>query len=444
MCRCVDKPRHAPGLAGAPAAQQQQHLQAKVQAPVDLEGMGWRNPFNPSDAFGEAFDFWSAPTAAASSVATSGSPADSSYTSESQAATPLQGEETDEWACSKQDTFEPSNYFDGFAPDAFFRDLASSFNDETELAPAPVEAVAVAPAMAPQMSVPAHCPSEPMAALVPSTLFQAPAMHIEQRPSQCLEAFTGELLFPAPHPISEARAPGQPKAKAPAQAAAKQAIVKAEASAAAEGDKVCKWKRRDIAKHLAGERSRRAKRMGKVHHLQALVEGLPHKPTVNQILAAAIAQIKQAKSEPAAPVLAAPAPAAASAGGVDFREGFRASSYARTMVLDENHCVVEASSAMLAALQWPGQEDTIKGQYIASVMHPEDACALVGEAQGFRASGMGDSSVQAVRTVVSFMGFVPMPGLGDCGGCLAFPRGYMPQAVVDVTINSRTMFICVP
>jgi hypothetical protein len=38
---------------------------------------------------------------------------------------------------------------------------------------------------------------------------------------------------------------------------------------AADGPaKLSKWKRRDIKKHLAGERNRRAKRMGKIHTLR--------------------------------------------------------------------------------------------------------------------------------------------------------------------------------
>jgi hypothetical protein len=254
-------------------------------------------------------------------------------------------------------------------------------------------------------------------------------------------SFSQELVFPAPHPVSEVprgAALAPVAKKAPAH---KAAAVKAEGP---EGEKLCKWKRRDIAKHLAGERSRRAKRMGKVHTLQGLVDGLPHKPTVNQILAAAIEQIKLVKAEGRDTAVTTGESRAADAGAVSFREGFRCSSFAKTMVLDENHCVVEASAAMLQALQWPGLESTIKGQYIASVMHPEDACALVNEAQGFRSSGLGESSVKAVRTVVSFMGFVPMPGMNDSGGCFAFPRGYMPQAVIDVTITNRMMFVCVP
>mmetsp|Transcript_12326 Transcript_12326/g.30937 ORF Transcript_12326/g.30937 Transcript_12326/m.30937 type:complete len:433 (+) Transcript_12326:250-1548(+) len=432
MCRCVDKPRAAPGMAGAPAAQAQQ--QAAKPHP-NFEGAGWRNPFDPSQSFGAAFEWY--PSAA--SPATTGSPSDSTYTSESQAATPLQGEETEEWGQPSKDTFEPS-LFDGFAPDAFFRELASSLAaDEAEMT-----AAAAAQAPAP-MAAPCHQVA-PMAALAPAAshaYFQAPPMPIQQAPVQAHDAcFAPEFVFPAPHPSSEAPRAG--RAPAPKKAPAlKAAAVKAEAVSAE--DKLCKWKRRDIAKHLAGERSRRAKRMGKVHTLQALVEGLPHKPTVNQILAAAIAQIKQAKADGGkAPAPAPQERAEAEAGAVSFRDGFRSSSYAKTMVLDENHCVVEASPAMLQALQWPGAESTIKGQYIASVMHPEDACALVGEAQGFRASGLGESSVQAVRTVVSFMGFVPMSGMGDAGGCLAFPRGYMPQAVVDVTISNKMMFMCVP
>jgi hypothetical protein len=61
-----------------------------------------------------------------------------------------------------------------------------------------------------------------------------------------------------------------------------------------DSNKSCKWKRRNVEKHLAGERSRRAKRMDRVNTLRAMLTGLPtEKPTVNQILSAAIEQVKQ-------------------------------------------------------------------------------------------------------------------------------------------------------
>jgi len=423
----------------------------------DLAGAGWRNPLNPSEAFGEAFDFW-CPSATGGKDYTTASPSESTNTVDSQATTPLQEDGPEEWA--EKAPFEPS-LFEGIAPDAFFQDLAASLaNDESELVPAPaVEAPAPAQPPAPQAF--ACHQAAPLAAFVPAACDvqmemapaqpQAPAMCITQDPVQAFDlAYSQELLFPAPHPVSEAR--GAPFVPVPKMAPTPQpAAVKSEGGAfEGDGGKLCKWKRRDIAKHLAGERSRRAKRMGKVHTLQALVEGLPNKPTVNQILAAAIAQIKQVKADSARPGPTAGAgagagkAAAGETGNVSYREGFRCSSFAQTLVLDENHCVVEASSAMLQALQWPGTEATIKGQYIASVMHPEDACALASEAQNFRASGLGESSVQAVRTVASFMGFVPMPGMGENGSCLAFPRGYLPQAVIDVTITNKMMFVNVP
>jgi len=435
MCRCVDKPRPAPGLAGAPAAQAQQ--QAAKTHPA-LEGAGWRNPLDPSQAFGESFDNWWCPSAPA--PATAGSPADSTFTRESQATTPVQGEESEEWGEGK-DTID-SALFDGFGSDAFFRDLASSFAGQGSELVSAATAEVTAPAPAPVASCHQVAPLAALAPAASDTSFEALAMRIEQAPLQEPDlCFAPELLFPAPHPFSEAsRGACAPTPKmAPVH---KPVAVKTEG---ADVDKLCKWKRRDIAKHLAGERSRRAKRMGKVHTLQALIaEGLPRKPTVNQVLAAAIAQIKQVKAQgkPLAPAIQGQG--AAESGDVSFRDMFKASSFARTMVLDESHCVVEASQGMLQALQWPGPESTIKGQYIASVMHPEDACALVGEAQGFRASGLGESSVQAIRTVVSFMGFTPMTGMCDAGGCLAFPSGYMPQAAVDVTISNKMMFVCVP
>jgi hypothetical protein len=62
-----------------------------------------------------------------------------------------------------------------------------------------------------------------------------------------------------------------------------------------------KWKKRDTQKHLAGERKRRANRMGKLSALSSLLPNtLGSRPTVNHILSCAVDRVKQMmqKSEP--------------------------------------------------------------------------------------------------------------------------------------------------
>ena len=117
-----------------------------------------------------------------------------------------------------------------------------------------------------------------------------------------------------------------------------------------------------------------------------------------------------------------------------------------SMVVDENNCILEASGAMLSALDWPGTEDSIKGQYLMSVMHPDDAVTLMTEASTFRSAGVSDTSVQAMKAVVSFCNFKPLAGYDTSfvqGGCFAFPQGYSPCVVVDVSICRTSMFLCI-
>lgn len=213
-----------------------------------------------------------------------------------------------------------------------------------------------------------------------------------------------------------------------------------------EGDCLSKWKRRDVAKHLAGERSRRAKRMGKVHALRAILEGLSGKPTVNQILSAAIEQIRAIKdgaSTASTPVPSFAEAATSSSDAASFhRDCLRSSPTSMHLVLDENHCIVEASQGMLAALRWPSGEESIIGQYIASVMHPEDASALVSEAVNFRSSSAGGEA-SFVRPSVSFMGFEAMAGYAGTGVC-AFPKEYMVPVMVEASISNGNMFLNVP
>jgi hypothetical protein len=55
-----------------------------------------------------------------------------------------------------------------------------------------------------------------------------------------------------------------------------------------------KWKKRDTQKHLAGERKRRANRMGKLSALSSLLPNtMGSRPTVNHILSCAVERIKQ-------------------------------------------------------------------------------------------------------------------------------------------------------
>jgi hypothetical protein len=90
--------------------------------------------------------------------------------------------------------------------------------------------------------------------------------------------------------------------------------------------------------------------------------------------------------------------------------------------------------------QWPGEEESIKGQYIASVMHPEDASSLVSYADTLRRAKILNPS-RAVKTAVSFMGFMPMAA---GSGCCAFPKGLMAPRVMEAMIQNKNILITVP
>jgi len=310
---------------------------------------------------------------------------------------------------------------DALMDDTFFQDLTASFNDEAAQSDSHTDTTA--------------SPFSEDSSEQETSQGELPYFHI-----QLPESVVFRQELPVVAVKAEVQSP--PAAHVPAQLQRK---AKASASAAAlsvaDDGKLSKWRRRDIQKHLAGERNRRAKRMGKIHILQAMIEGLPKKPTVNQILQAAIAEIQRVKAEGAqAPAQAAPR--------VDLKEVLRSSPTMATLVLDANNNVLEASGAMLETLRWPGGEQSIVGQYLASVMHPDDAVALMNEAKWFRSTATCETSVQAVRMAVTFSRFAPMPGFEDSfsstssgGFCGAFPQGYTQPACINVSITKNKMFL---
>ena len=56
-------------------------------------------------------------------------------------------------------------------------------------------------------------------------------------------------------------------------------------------DKMEKWRKRDIAKHLAGERSRRQKRMNRLYQLRDILGPFKGKPSMNTILQQAVNKV---------------------------------------------------------------------------------------------------------------------------------------------------------
>ncbi len=179
------------------------------------------------------------------------------------------------------------------------------------------------------------------------------------------------------------------------------------------------------------------------------MSGLTHKPTVNQILSGAIEEIGRLLKDESFQVHPDVKPAARAAPRIDLRDAMRSSPLFASMVLDENNCILEASSAMLKALEWPGTEESIKGQYLMSVMHPDDAVTLMSEATSFRSSAVCDNSVQALKAVVSFCNFKPLQEFepsfvhSSGSGCFAFPQGYAPVVVIDVAICKTSMFLSI-
>lgn len=408
-------------MAGSAAAQYQQQ-QSKAQNPSEeldtfMAGI-WQDNTEWS---------WDFPTG----LECAQSPADET----SQANTVAKNSPTNEWSEPEPGalTFEEPILFDNdeVENDAFFTELTTGCNSQADLDPAVVPPV-----------------QQPQQHQYIAPVYEHPAPMVEQQ--QPMMALAINEKHPTSHdnfvfPRATSAAPKPCPRRAPKHKS--ESPTESSSDDAPSDAKLCKWKRRDIAKHLAGERSRRAKRMGKVHALQALVDGLSSKPTVNQILSAAIEKIKAAKAEAASSSSTvsnnrklATSPKSSDNSFVSMRDAMRCSSSLPCMVLDDNHCVLEASPAMLKELKWPGDEESIKGQYIASVMHPEDACTLVNEASAFRSVNRAASTIQVVKMALSLMEFTPMVGLA---GCCAFPKGYKAQCVVDCTINNKTMFISV-
>jgi len=429
MCRCVNvAPRRldAGGMAGSVTARQQQ-AQAKLPplpAEFDFFASKAEWPFD-----------WANASAKGAAVANAGASSPNDSAGASQADTDLAARTPLDWVATDGDSPFAEDAFDGVflfdemsAEDAIISELAS-------VAPPPATMDMGIEGMMTMMN------SSPTAAdPAPSTYNMQPQAAIAidgaQQQQQQQQGFFCEAVIPA-----SARAANPTPRRAPSRSTANKST-----KCSDDNNKSCKWKRRNVEKHLAGERSRRAKRMDRVNTLRAMLTGLPtEKPTVNQILSAAIDQVKQMmrEQEESSSTLSTPQQHYVEEGNasITMRDLLHSSNLsAATMLLDDNHCVVDASPAMLSLLQWPGEEESIKGQYIASVMHPEDASSLVSYADTLRSAKILNPS-RAVKTAVSFMGFMPMAA---GSGCCAFPKGLMAPRVMEAMIQNKSILITVP
>mmetsp|Transcript_28597 Transcript_28597/g.58439 ORF Transcript_28597/g.58439 Transcript_28597/m.58439 type:complete len:331 (+) Transcript_28597:143-1135(+) len=192
-----------------------------------------------------------------------------------------------------------------------------------------------------------------------------------------------------------------------------------------------KWRRRDITKHLAGERNRRAKRMGKVQQLRSMLPELAHsKPTVNQILMKTIELIQEAKVEKER-VSSVSTPSE----DTFFRDTLRSSSHLATLAVDANMCVIDASIGMRTMLRWSAQEDGLRGQHLSAIMHPEDASMLSQMVDTHRSMHKG-FGMQASAVFNTFSSV-------DSSCNLVFPSGYLPRCPLTISVYGNTTVILV-
>jgi len=189
-----------------------------------------------------------------------------------------------------------------------------------------------------------------------------------------------------------------------------------------------KWRRRDIAKHLAGERNRRAKRMGKVQTLRNMLPGMStSKPTVNQILQKAIEVLEneQSQSRPRKQEQES-----------FYRDLMRSSSMVASLVLDSNMCVVDASQGLRNMLHWPGDETSMRGEHLSAIIHPEDAFAINRLVEHHRMV----PQPTAMRTSAVFSSFC---SVSNQANALAFPTGYLPRSPLAISVCGAATTILV-
>jgi len=144
--------------------------------------------------------------------------------------------------------------------------------------------------------------------------------------------------------------------------------------------RVEKWKRRDNEKHLAGERKRRANRMGKLGELKELLPNTKAKLSSIKILSAAISHFKKILAEDPVPKLSPvkveeevkQRPAATCLTSFTFVQGMRDSQFLSLIEMDSNQVVLHCSPAMKSFLGIEGQSGN--GFHISTIVHPSD-CA---------------------------------------------------------------------
>mmetsp|Transcript_23079 Transcript_23079/g.46715 ORF Transcript_23079/g.46715 Transcript_23079/m.46715 type:complete len:463 (-) Transcript_23079:173-1561(-) len=138
--------------------------------------------------------------------------------------------------------------------------------------------------------------------------------------------------------------------------------------------RVEKWKRRDNEKHLAGERKRRANRMGKLGELKELLPITKGKVSSIKVLHAAINHFKKILSQPVpAEKVVAPRLHPKQAPMLDnstFLEGMRGSQFLSLMEVDPNEMVTHCSPAMKDFLGIP--EHDCDSFHISKIIHPQD------------------------------------------------------------------------
>eukprot|EP00293_Proteomonas_sulcata_P004785 CAMPEP_0184319146 /NCGR_PEP_ID=MMETSP1049-20130417/106736_1 /TAXON_ID=77928 /ORGANISM="Proteomonas sulcata, Strain CCMP704" /LENGTH=383 /DNA_ID=CAMNT_0026639165 /DNA_START=93 /DNA_END=1244 /DNA_ORIENTATION=+ len=213
------------------------------------------------------------------------------------------------------------------------------------------------------------------------------------------------------------------------------------------GPAISKWRKRDVAKHLAGERSRRAKRMGKVHTLKEMLPALGNKPTVNQILTAAIDAIKakMAEREAAAPHRKKAMGPRESASVIS--EIMRSSPSVGSLALDKNMCVVEASESLCEMIHWRGGEGAMRGQHLSAIMRPDDCMAISHISETIRNYNNLPREAGSARVRAMFNSFAPLDGFDASaygfGSGFSFASGCLPPCEVLVSVSNGSTVLTI-
>mmetsp|Transcript_128014 Transcript_128014/g.190736 ORF Transcript_128014/g.190736 Transcript_128014/m.190736 type:complete len:466 (-) Transcript_128014:106-1503(-) len=139
--------------------------------------------------------------------------------------------------------------------------------------------------------------------------------------------------------------------------------------------RVEKWKRRDNEKHLAGERKRRANRMGKLGELKELLPITKSKLSSIKVLITAINHFKTILGKDKKTALAKPAPAKIAIkpkvlDHMTFVQGMRDSQFLSLIEVDTNQVVEHCSPGMKAFMGIDEQMGC--GFHLSTILHPID------------------------------------------------------------------------